>query len=80
MAKTIKSGKYVGLRKLMALIILTCFVVFVLGQVSQGVSAKSLLVWASILMIVLFLMGQVLLKIWSSWEDISDRPQGKRTK
>jgi len=80
MAITGKKSKNVILRKVMDGLTLTCFVVFILGQVSQGVSAKSMLIWSSIMTFALLIISRVLIKVWSSWEDISDRPQAKRTK
>lgn len=60
----------------MAGLMLTCFLIFVLGQISRGVSAKSMLTWSSVLIIFLGIVFQVLLKLWSSWEDVSERPSG----
>ena len=67
-------GKYVMARKLVAGLMLTCFLVFILGQVSLGVSAKSMLNWSSILLIVIGIAFQIILKLWSAWEDVSDQP------
>jgi hypothetical protein len=80
MSSKAKKQKHILLRKIMAGLILTCFLVFVFGQISQGASAKSLLIWSSLLMFVLFILSQILIKFWSSWEDINDRPEVKKTK
>ncbi len=80
MAGNKSRGKHVMLRKLAAGLMLTCFLVFVLGQISLGVSAKSMLIWSSVLMIVTGIAFQVIFKVWSAWEDVSDSPQpGKKS-
>lgn len=71
-------SKHVMLRKLTAGIMLTCFVVFILGQASIGVSASSMLIWSSVLMICLGIGFQILLKVWTKWQDISDQPTSKQ--
>lgn len=72
--------KHIMLRKFMAVIMLTCFVVYVLGQSAEGVSASSMLTWSSILMIGIGIGFQVLLKVWSVWEDVADKPSKQNSK
>lgn len=79
MASKKGGGKHIMLRKMAAGLMLTCFLVFIFGQVLLGVSAKSMLIWSSVLMIVTGIAFQVILKLWSAWEDVSDSPQpGKK--
>jgi uncharacterized membrane protein len=72
MARKTKKGKRALLYKAACGLMLICFTVFVCGQAIHGVSAKTILFKSSALLIVIGLSMHVVVKLWSSWEDIKD--------
>jgi hypothetical protein len=78
--KQIKKTKFLFLRRIGAGLLITCFTVFVCGQAVQGVSASTILFESSLLILGIGLSMQMVLKIWSSYEEIQDKPMIKKSK
>lgn len=72
MRKTRKRAKHELVYKAACGLVLVCFTTFVCGQAYHGVSASTIL-WKSIgLLLAIGLSMHVVVKLWSSWEDIQD--------
>ena len=71
--KTLKDTKFLFLRRIGAGLMVTCFTVFVCGQVLHGVSAPTVLYKSSLLIIGIGIFMQMVLKLWASFEDIQDK-------
>ncbi len=71
--KKIKNTRFLFLRRIGAGLMVICFTVFVCGQVLHGVSAPTVLYKSSILVIGIGFFMQVVLKLWSSFDDIQEK-------
>lgn len=76
----VKNTKFLFLRRIGAGLLLICFTVFVCGQVLHGVSAKSVLFKSSILIIGIGLFMQIVLRLWTSFDEIQDKPSSSKFK
>jgi hypothetical protein len=72
MARMGQKTRYALLFKAACGLLLVCFTVFVIGQLIHGVSAKTILFKSSILLIGIGLSMHVVVKLWSSWDNIKD--------
>lgn len=77
MAKFSSKTKHVFLYKAACGLILICFTVFVCGQAIHGVSATTILLKSSLLLVAIGLSMHLVLKLWHSWEEIKE---GSNTK
>ena len=80
MAKLSGKAKNIFLYKGACGLMLICFTVFVCGQAITGVSATTILIKSSVLLIVIGLSMHLVLKLWSKWEDIKEGSNTKKEK